>query len=34
MEWLLFCLCIFGLEIQLIILAKIIGDIQKEENDV
>ena len=31
MEWLVFCLCIFGIEFQLIIIAKMVGDIQKEE---
>ena len=34
MEIILLCLCIFGIEFQLIMLIKIFGDIQKEEEDV
>ena len=34
MEWLLFCVCIFGIEFQLIILIKMLGDIQQEELEV
>ena len=34
MEWLLLCVCIFGIEFQLIILIKMLGDIQRDELEV